>query len=149
VQRAEKELAAQLGHPPTVEQIARHAELEPGEVQALHDIARTVTSLDRRVGEEGEAAFGDLLAGEGPQPEEAVHVSLREEAVRRALGELPEDERRVVELRYGMDGEDRPLGLQETGRRLNLRPSQVRRLERRALERLSEIREIEALHEAA
>jgi RNA polymerase primary sigma factor len=149
LQRAEKELAAELGHSATVDQLAQRAELTPAEVHALRDMARTVTSLDRPVGEEGEASFGDLLAGEGPQPEEQVHVSLRQDAVRRALRELPDTERQVVELRYGMDGEGRPVGVQETGRRLNMRQSEVRTLERRALERLSRIREIEALHEAA
>jgi RNA polymerase primary sigma factor len=108
-----------------------------------------VTSLDRPVGEEGDTSFGDLLPGAAPQPEEQVVVSLREEAVRRALAGLPAAERQVVELRYGMDGEGRPVGVQETGRRLGLRQSEVRTLERRALEHLSTLREIEALREAA
>jgi RNA polymerase primary sigma factor len=149
LQRAEKELAAQLGHPPTAEQIAERAELDPKEVHALRDMARTVTSLDRPVGDEGDASFGDMMAADDPGPEEQVHVSLRRDAVRRALGALPDSERQVVELRYGMDGEGRPVGVQEVGERLNLRQSEVRTLERRALERLSTVREIEALREAA
>jgi RNA polymerase primary sigma factor len=149
LQRAEKELAAELGHAPTLEQAARRAELTVDEAHALRDMARTVTSLDRPVGEEGEASFGDLLAGEDPQPEEQVHMSLREDAVRRALRELPDREREVVELRYGMDGEGRPVGVQEIGRRMNLRQSEVRTLERRALEQLSTVRELAAMREAA
>src|SRR3954470_10893371 len=149
LQRAEKELAAELGHAPTIEQAARRAELSVDEVHALRDMARTVTSLDRPVGEEGEVSFGDLLAGEEPQPEEQVHMSLREDAVRRALRDLPDREREVVELRYGMDGEGRPVGVQEIGRRMNLRQSEVRTLERRALEHLSTVRELAAMREAA
>jgi RNA polymerase primary sigma factor len=149
LQRAEKELAAELGHAPTLEQAALRAELTVDEAHALRDMARTVTSLDRPVGEEGEASFGDLLAGEDPQPEEQVHMSLREDAVRRALRELPDREREVVELRYGMDGEGRPVGVQEIGRRMNLRQSEVRTLERRALEQLSTVRELAAMREAA
>jgi len=149
VQRAEKELAAELGHQPTLEQIAERAEVSVEEIHALGDMARTVTSLDRPIGEEGEASFGDLLPGDEPAPEEQVVVSLREQAVRRALMDLPDTERQVVELRYGMDGEGRPVGIQEIGRRLNLRQTEVRTIERRALERLSTIREIEALREAA
>jgi RNA polymerase primary sigma factor len=149
VQRAEKELAAKLGRPPTVEEIAEKAELQPGDVEALRDMARTVTSLDRPVGEGGEAAFGDLLPSDAPAPEEEVVVSLREQAVRRALEQLPDNEREVVQLRYGMNGDSAPVGLQEISRRLGLRQAEVRALERRALERLSTVREIEALREAA
>jgi RNA polymerase primary sigma factor len=149
VQRAEKELTTELGRPPTDEEVARRAELTIGDVEALRSMARTVTSLDRPVGEGGEAAFGDLLPSDAATPEEEVHVSLRESAVRRALGELSDRERQVVELRYGLDGDDKPVGLQEIGKRLGLRQSEVRTLERRALERLSTVREIEALREAA
>jgi RNA polymerase primary sigma factor len=149
VQKAEKELAGRLGRVPTVEEVAERAELQPDDVRKLRDMARTVTSLDRPVGETGDTSFGDLLPGEGPQPEEEVHVSLREGAVRRALEELPAREREVVELRYGMDGEGRPVGVQETGKRLGMRQNEVRALERRALEHLSTVRELEALREAA
>lgn len=149
VQRAEKELAAQLGRAPTDEEVAAKAELQVGDVEALRDMARTVTSLDRPVGDSGEAAFGDLLPSNAPAPEEEVIVSLRENAVRRALSELPDQEREVVQLRYGLNGETAPVGIQEIGRRLGLRQAEVRTLERRALERLSTVREIEALQEAA
>src|SRR3954462_6023204 len=147
--KAEKELAAELGRPPTRDEIAERAELTPGDVGALNDMARTVTSLDRPVGETGEAAFGDLLPSDAPAPEEEVVVSLRETAVRRALASLPERERAVVALRYGLDGEQAPVGVQEIGRRLGLRQNEVRTLERRALEHLSTVREIEALKDAA
>ena len=148
--RAEKELAAELGRQPTDEEVAARAELEVDEVAKLRDMARTVTSLDRPMGEAGEgAAFGDLLAGEGPMPEEEVHVSLREEAVKRALTALPDREREVVELRYGVDGVGKPVGVQETAKRLGIRQPEVRALERKALERLAGVREIEALREAA
>jgi len=148
-ERAAKELAGELGRPPTTVEIAERAELEAGDVEALRDMARTVTSLDRPVGDSGEASFGDLLPSHGASPEEEVAVSLGEQAVHRALQALPETERHVVELRYGLDGEGQPVGIQEIGRRLGLRQTEVRTLERRALERLSTAREIEALREAA
>jgi RNA polymerase primary sigma factor len=147
--RAEKELAAELGRKPTDEEVAARAELDLRDVEALRDMARTVTSLDRPVGEAGEAAFGDLLPSDAPPPEEEVVVSLRHSAVHRALQSLPERERAVVELRYGLDGEQVPVGVQEIGRRLGLRQNEVRTLERRALEHLSTVREIEALKDAA
>jgi RNA polymerase primary sigma factor len=149
VARAEKELAAELGRAPTDAEVARRAELAVGDVEALRDMARTVTSLDRPVGESGESAFGDLLPSDAASPEEEVHVSLRENAVRRALQGLSDQERAVVQLRYGLNGDTHPVGVQETSRRLGLRQAEVRSLERRALEHLSTVREIEALREAA
>jgi RNA polymerase primary sigma factor len=149
VQRAEKELSAELGRPPTDEEVAKRAELSIGDVEALRDMARTVTSLDRPVGEGDATAFGDLLASDAPAVEEEVVVSLRESAVRRALKELSEVEREVVQMRYGLNGDAKPVGVQEIGRRLGLGQNEVRTLERRALERLSTVREIEALKDAA
>jgi RNA polymerase primary sigma factor len=149
MQRVEKELAAELGRTPSDEEVAARAELAVGDVEALRNMARTVTSLDRPVGETGETAFGELLPSDAPAPEEQVVVSLRESAVRHALEGLPDTERAVLQLRYGLDGDTKPVGLQEIGRRLGLRQNEVRSLERRALEHLSTVREIEALKDAA
>jgi RNA polymerase primary sigma factor len=107
-----------------------------------------VTSLDRPLGEEDDAAFGDLLPAEGPAPEDVVHISLREQALRRALEELPERERAVVQLRYGIDGEE-PTPLREIGRQLGITPERVRQIESRALGRLGRMRELAALRQAA
>src|ERR671933_152573 len=134
VARAENELAVKLDRAPTDEEIAREAEISVQDLNALRDAARTVTSLDRPLGEGEDAAFGDLLPFEGPGPEEVVHVSLAESAVRRALQDLPEREREVVSLRYGIDGDPTPL--REIGRRLGITPERVRQLESRALGRL-------------
>jgi RNA polymerase primary sigma factor len=149
LQRAEKELSAKLGRPPTDQEVAARAELEVEDVARLRDMARTVTSLDRPVGETGDTSFGDLLPSEDVPPEEQVVVSLRQSAVRHALEGLPDNERTVVQLRYGLDGDAEPVAIQEIGRRLGLRQNQVRTLERRALEHLSTVREIEALQDAA
>jgi len=145
--RAENALSLQLDRKPTDEEVAAAAEMTVDEVRALRDVARTVTSLDRPLGEEEDAAFGDLLPFEGPGPEEVVHVSLTESAVRRAIKELPDREREVVELRYGIDGQ--PMPLREIGRRLGITPERVRQLESRALGRLGRMRELEALRQAA
>jgi RNA polymerase primary sigma factor len=145
--RAENTLSVKLDRKPTDEEVAAEAGMKVEEVRALRDVARTVTSLDRPLGEEEDAAFGDLLPFEGPGPDEVVHVSLAESAVRRAIRELPEREREVVELRYGIDGDPTPL--REIGRRLGITPERVRQLESRALGRLGRMRELEALRQAA
>src|SRR4051812_5354692 len=118
--RAERELKVKLGRDPSDEEIARHAELPPEQVDEVRKAARTVTSLDRPVGEEGDTALGDLLVSEESSPEEEVEVSLRQETLRRTVEELPDPEKDVIKLRYGLDGSPDPKPLRETGRRLGL-----------------------------
>jgi RNA polymerase primary sigma factor len=143
VEREQK--TAKFGRPPTDEEVAKHAKLSLKHVAEVRAAARAVTSLDRPIGEEGDASFGDLFAGEGPEPAEEVHVSLSENAVRHAVETLPDREREVVKLRYGMDGDPDPKSLEEIGRILGLTRERVRQIEAQALERLAERREIEAL----
>ncbi|MDX6718627.1 MAG: polymerase primary sigma factor [Solirubrobacteraceae bacterium] len=149
IQRTRRSLATKLGRDPSDEEIAAEAELPLAQVEAMAGIARTVTSLDRPVGEEGDTALGDLLGDERAGPAEEVEVALRDEAIRAALDGLPAQERKVVELRYGVDGIDGPVGLRETSRRLGITQPETRKLEERALERLAGVRELEALREAA
>jgi RNA polymerase primary sigma factor len=149
IARAERELAASLGRAPTDEEIAERADLAVEQVRDARSAARTITSLDRPVGDEGETAFGDLLPAEGPQPDEEVQISLAEEALRRAVARLPDLEQRVVRLRYGIDGGGGPTPLRETAERIGLTPAEVRRVESQALQRLSMERELEALRDAA
>ena len=148
VARAENALALKLDRAPRDEEIAAEAGIAVDELRAVRDAARTVTSLDRPLGEEDDAAFGDLLASDAPPPEDVVHISLREETLRRALGELPERERTVVEMRYGIAGAE-PTPLREIGRQLGITPERVRQIESKALGRLGRMRELDALRQAA
>jgi RNA polymerase primary sigma factor len=145
IARAERELTLKLGRAPTDAEVAKHAKLPPKHVAEVRAAARAVTSLDRPVGEEGEASFGDLFAGASPEPMEEVHISFAESAVRHAVETLPDRERAVVKLRYGMDGDPDPKSLEEIGRQLGLTRERVRQIEAQALRRLAEHREIEAL----
>jgi RNA polymerase primary sigma factor len=144
IARVERELLTELERAPTDEEIARAADISVAELEETRAVMRTITSLDRPVGEEGEGALGDLLPSEERGPVEEVELGLREETVRGALEQLPDEERRVIKLRYGIDG-DAPTPLREAGRRLGMSPERVRRLEHRALERLAETREVAAL----
>src|SRR4051794_13179829 len=148
VARAENALSLKLDRAPTDEEIAKEAEISVEDLMALRDAARTVTSLDRPLGEGEDAAFGDLLPSDGPAPEDVVHVSLREETLKRALQELPDRERTVVALRYGIDGGE-PTPLREIGRQLGITPERVRQIESKALGRLGRMRELAALRQAA
>ncbi len=148
VARAERELGARLGRDPTDEEIAAEAEVPVEQIEEVRAAARAVTSLDRSVGEDGDTSFGDLLPSEEPELEEEIQVSLAQETLRKTVSELPEAERNVIRLRYGIDGQE-PSPLRETGRLLGLSAERVRQIESRALRRLSERREIDALRDAA
>ncbi len=154
IQRARRALSTKLGREPSDEEIAAEAELELAQVAAMADLTRTVTSLDRPIGDD-DAVFADLLGDERAGPAEEVEIALRDDALNRALKELDDDERKVVALRYGVaadgdgDGDVGPVGLREACRRLGITQPEMRRLEKRALARLANVREIEALREAA
>ena len=108
-----------------------------------------LTSLDRPVGEGEEATLGQLFESGEPEVGETVAVNLAGDAVRRAVSALPEDERSVVKLRYGLDGDPDPKSIEDVVRQLGMPRDRVRKVESRALERLARMREIEALEDAA
>ncbi len=148
IARAERELSLRLGRTPTDPEIAAAADLTPAEVEETREVTRTVTSLDRPIGAEGDTGLGDLLPSDDRGPVEEVEIGLRREAVRAAIARLPEQEREVIKLRFGVGGDD-PTPLREAGRRLGLSPERVRRIEHKALERLAGTREVAGLAEAA
>ena len=149
INRAIRELTSSLGREPTDQEIAKRTRLSRKHVQEAMTAPRAVTSLDRPVGDEEGATLGDLFAGDETSLEEEVHVSLREDALRRALGKLPSREQEVIRLRYGLNGDGAPKSLDEIGRRLNITRERVRQIETKALERLSMARELEGMEEAA
>jgi RNA polymerase primary sigma factor len=149
IAKAERELTVRLGREPTLEEIGAEAELSPQDVADLRAAARTVTSLDVPVGEEGDARLGDLLPADQAPPEEVVHLTLAEKAVRATVAELPAPDRDVIKLRFGLDGDREPLGVTHVGRELGLSTRRVREIEERALGELALRRELHALGEAA
>ena len=147
IARVERELMAKLGRPPDEHEVAKATKLSLKQVREVRQAARAVTSLDRPIGDEG-ASFGEIVAGDEPGPEETLHVSLEQDTLRRAIRQLPDREREVLKLRYGLNGDRTPKSLDEIGRELGLTRERVRQVEARALERLAVNREIEALRAA-
>jgi RNA polymerase primary sigma factor len=148
IAKVERVLAVQLERMPTDEELAKAADISLRELNETREFSRTVTSLERPVGSEGDTELGDLLASDAPEPVEEVEIGLRQEAVHHALDSLPEQEQQVIRLRYGING-DEPTPLREAGKRLGLSPERVRRIEHKALERLATAREVAGLSEAA
>jgi RNA polymerase primary sigma factor len=146
--RAERELVVKLGRQPTDKELAEAAKLPLKQVKEVKAAARAVTSLDKPIGDDNSGSYGDLFASEHSHTEEEVEVSLTQETLRKALDELPERERSVLELRYGLTGGD-PMSLEAIGRQLGITRERVRQIEADALETLSMLREVAGLREAA
>jgi RNA polymerase primary sigma factor len=148
IAKAEADLRRELGRDPTDEELAKATGLKRGHLDEAREAMRTVVSLDRPIGTEEDTPFGALLPAEGGGPDEEVAVSLEQEAVRRAVAQLPDRQREVVRLRYGIDGGE-PRRLSETGRELGISAERVRQIENDALRRLAEVREIQGVRAAA
>jgi RNA polymerase primary sigma factor len=140
----ERKLVAELGRDPTDVEIARALDVPPAHLDELRAAERVPVSLETPVGGDGDAELGELLPSQGPSPLEEVAVELEEESIRRALERLDENARQVIELRFGIGGRE-PLTLRQVAKIMGLSPEGVRKLERRALRRLGEERELQAL----
>jgi RNA polymerase primary sigma factor len=148
ISRAERDLVAKLERLPTDKEVAAAAKLPLKQVREVRAAARAVASLDKPVGEDDSASYGDLFASDEAQPDEQVEVELTEQALHAAIADLPEREQRILKLRYGLNGGEEPKSLEEIGRILGVTRERVRQLEGDALRRLAERREIAGLKAA-
>ncbi len=144
VRKIETDLNLKLGREPTDEEIALVAELPIEQVTEARVLAGSISSLDQPISDDGEMALGDLLQTDEPSPEEQVADSFRDRQVKDVLATLPQLERDVISLRFGLTGQP-PLTVRQTGAELGISQSQASELERRALNRLSHSPELEAL----
>jgi RNA polymerase primary sigma factor len=148
VRKTEAALNLKLGREPTDEEIADAAELPLDQVLEIREISRSLASLDQPVSDDGESALGDLLPSDQPSPVEQVAERVQEQQVAEVVASLPENERQVINLRFGLSGEE-PRTVHQTGRALGLTQAQTSELEARALRRLAGSSELEALRPAA
>ena len=146
--RRPSELVATLERAPTDEEVAQKSKLPLKQVREVRAAARAVASLDKPVGEDDSAVYGDLFASDERPPDEQVELELTEKALHDAVAELPEREQQILNLRYGLTGEAEPKSLEEIGRILGITRERVRQLEAAALRRLAEHREIAAMKAA-
>jgi RNA polymerase primary sigma factor len=117
-------------------------------VQEVKAVTRTVTSLDKPVGADQQIPLGELIVSERAETAEEVEVSLREEALHDALTRLPDAERQVLQLRYGLTEQHPPQTLEQVVTRLGISRNRVRKLEAEGLSRLAALREIAAFSES-
>jgi RNA polymerase primary sigma factor len=147
--RSERKLRAELLREPTTAEIAAELDLSLDEVEHIRRSAQTPVSLEKPVGDEEESEFGHFLTDDtAPLPEEEAEVAMRKEALRAILDTLSQRERRVLELRYGLDGEQ-PRTLDEVGRTFNVTRERIRQIENQCLKKLRALADAAKLREVA
>jgi len=133
---AASRLEATLGRDPTREELAEATGLSLRHVDEALDIAEAPVSLNRAIGSEEDGELGDLFADEqAPDPAAEAADSIRRQEIRRAVAELPDRERRILELRFGFDAD--PASLEQIGKELGITRERVRQLEAAAFEHLA------------
>jgi RNA polymerase primary sigma factor len=147
--RSERKLRAELGREPSSREIGGDLDLSVDEVEQIRRSAQTPVSLEKPVGDEEESEFGHFLTDESvPLPDEAAEVVLRKETLRDILASLAPRERKVLELRYGLDGQH-PRTLDEVGRTFNVTRERIRQIENQSLKKLRALADAQKLREVA
>jgi RNA polymerase primary sigma factor len=147
--RSERKLRAELGREPYSWEIAKDLDLSADEVDTIRRSAQTPVSLEKPVGDEEESEFGHFLKDDSaPLPDEAADMTLRKEALLKILGALSPRERRVLELRYGLNGEH-PRTLDEVGRTFNVTRERIRQIENQSLKKLRALADSAKLRDVA
>jgi RNA polymerase primary sigma factor len=145
----ERQLIQQLGREPTPEEIARELDSTVREVRDVLRMAQQPVSLEKPIGEEEDSELGDFVEDQTAEsPFELAADRLRRENLRRALAALPEREREVIEMRFGLVGE-RAYTLEEVGRAFNVTRERIRQIENHTLKKLEALPEAQRLRDAS
>jgi RNA polymerase primary sigma factor len=149
VAHVERQLVQSLGREPEPAEIAAELRWPLAEVRDILRVAQLPVSLEKPVGDEDESELGDFVADdEVAEPFEEASEHLQREGVRKALDALPERERQVIELRYGLSGLE-PLTLEEVGRTFGVTRERIRQIETNTLKKLRALPEAQMLREAS
>jgi RNA polymerase primary sigma factor len=149
VAHVERQLVQRLGREPEPAEIAAELEWTVREVRDVLRVAQLPVSLEKPIGDEEESELGDFVADETVEsPFESASENLRRDDVQRALNALPERERQVIELRFGLRGHE-PLTLEEVGAAFGVTRERVRQIETNTLRKLKQLPEAQRLRELA
>jgi RNA polymerase primary sigma factor len=147
--RSERKLRGELCREPSPVEIATDVDLPLDEVEQILRTSQAPVSLEKPVGDEEESEFGHFLTDENaPLPDEAADTTMRQEMLRNILDTLSHRERRVLELRYGLDGEQ-PRTLDEVGRAFNVTRERIRQIENQSLKKLRALTATDSLRDVA
>jgi RNA polymerase primary sigma factor len=145
--RVQRQLLQDLGREPSVEELAAELEVTPQRVREIQKIAQEPVSLETPVGEEEDSELGDLIEDRGVLgPADATAVLLRREELEEVLSHLSHRERKVLELRFGLRGEE-PRTLEEVGQRFGVTRERIRQIEAKTLNKLHAYRDTQRLRE--
>ena len=143
----ERQLVQRLGREPLPEEIAEELDIETYEVREILRMSQLPISLEKPVGEDEDSSLGDFVPDEQAEsPFDTASLSLRREDVEVALSALPDRERRVIELRYGLDG-SQPCTLEEVGRAFGVTRERIRQIENNTLKKLEGLPEAQGLRD--
>src|SRR4051794_4921615 len=149
VVHVERQLVQSLGREPIPEEIARELECSAREVRDILRMSQQPISLEKPIGEEEDSELGDFVEDEmAESPFEIASENLRKENVHRALAALPQREREVIEMRFGLSG-GRPRTLEEVGRAFNVTRERIRQIENHTLKKLESLPEAQRLRDAS
>ena len=144
----ERQLVQRLGREPRPDEIAFELGMTADEVREIQRMAQLPVSLEKPIGEEEESELGDFVQDEQAiSPFDSATTTLRREDIDRALDSLPERERKVIELRFGLKGEQ-PCTLEEVGRAFGVTRERIRQIENNTLKKLEGLPEAQALRNA-
>jgi RNA polymerase primary sigma factor len=148
VVHVERQLVQALGREPSPEEIAAELECSTREVRDILRMSQQPISLEKPIGEEEESELGDFVEDQAAEsPFEVASENLRKENVHRALAALPQREREVIEMRFGLTG-GRPRTLEEVGRAFNVTRERIRQIENHTLKKLESLPEAQRLRDA-
>jgi RNA polymerase primary sigma factor len=148
VVHVERQLVQSLGREPTAEEIAIELRCTPREVRDVLRISQLPVSLEKPIGEEEDSSLGDFVEDETAEsPFETATVIMQRENVWHALSVLPDRERQVLEMRYGLTGR-RPLTLEEVGQEFGVTRERIRQIENNTLKKLQKLPEAQRLRDA-
>jgi RNA polymerase primary sigma factor len=147
--RVERRMLSELGREPSLAEIALELEMPLEEVEQIRTSMQVPMSLDRPVGDDEDSVFGQFVADDKSEaPEDSARSGERKEALKRVLQSLSQRERRVLELRYGLNGEH-PRTLDEVGREFSVTRERIRQIENQSLRKLEALGEAQILKEFA
>jgi RNA polymerase sigma factor (sigma-70 family) len=136
VRAAELRLRQQKGGDPSEDELAEEVGLTAARVREVREAMQELVSLDRPIGEDGDATMGDMIADASSiDPEQAAIAEDRDRLIGEVLSGLEERERMIIELRYGLNGGE-PMTLEEIGEYFELTRERIRQMQNRALAKL-------------
>jgi RNA polymerase primary sigma factor len=149
VAHVERQLVQKLGREPEPGEIAEELRWSVADVREILRVAQLPVSLEKPVGDEDESELGDFVADDAVlEPFEEASEHMQKEGVRKALDALPDRERQVIELRYGLSGAE-PLTLEEVGKAFGVTRERIRQIENNTLKKLKRLPEAQMLREAS